>query len=78
MNKVQLFIESHSEHILNRLRVTLASQESKINNDMISSYFFNENFQNSRNKKIPQTPIKESGGFYFYGKLLPITTGTSS
>ncbi|HCK29460.1 DUF3696 domain-containing protein [Acinetobacter ursingii] len=44
-NKVQLFIESHSEHILNGLRVTLASQESKINNDMISSYFFNENFQ---------------------------------
>lgn len=44
-NKVQLFIESHSEHILNGLRVTLANKNSKINQDMISSYFFDENFQ---------------------------------
>jgi len=44
-NKVQLFIESHSEHILNGLRVTLANKNSKINKDMISSYFFDENFK---------------------------------
>lgn len=44
-NKVQLFIESHSEHILNGLRVAVASKSSRIDKDMVSSYFFDENFQ---------------------------------
>lgn len=44
-NKVQLFIESHSEHILNGLRVSIANKNSNINENMISSYFFDENFQ---------------------------------
>jgi predicted ATPase len=43
-NKVQLFIESHSEHILNGLRVAIADKNSSIKKDSVSSYFFGENF----------------------------------
>ena len=44
-NKVQLFIESHSEHILNGLRVSVADKNCSINEMNISSYFFGENFK---------------------------------
>jgi len=44
-NKVQLFIESHSEHILNGLRVAIADKNNKIEKDMVSSYFFGEDFK---------------------------------
>ncbi|MEM5567155.1 AAA family ATPase [Psychroserpens sp. AS72] len=44
-NKVQLFVESHSEHILNGLRVAIADENNIIKKDMVSSYFFGENFK---------------------------------
>lgn len=45
LSKVQLFIESHSEHILNGLRVSVANKNCSINEKTISSYFFGENFK---------------------------------
>lgn len=45
LNNVQLFIESHSEHILNGLRVAIADKKNGIEKNMISSYFFDENFK---------------------------------
>jgi predicted ATPase len=44
-NKVQLFIESHSEHILNGLRVSIADKNCTINERSICTYFFGENFK---------------------------------
>jgi predicted ATPase len=44
LNNVQLFIESHSEHILNGLRVIIADKNNNISDKMVSSYFFGENF----------------------------------
>lgn len=55
LNNVQLFLESHSEHILNGLRVAIADKNNKIQNDMISSYFFNEDF------KVEKLIIDEKG-----------------
>src|SRR5690606_33349146 len=53
--KVQLFIESHSEHILNGLRVVVADKMSDLNEKMISSYFFGEVF------KIEKLDINNKG-----------------
>lgn len=41
---VQVFIESHSEHILNGLRVCALNPEVKISHDDVSITYFNENF----------------------------------
>ena len=43
--RVQLFLESHSEHILNGLRVAIADKKSQIKKEAVSSYFFGENFE---------------------------------
>jgi predicted ATPase len=42
---VQVFIESHSEHILNGLRVCSLNPEIKINNTDLSILYFNEGFE---------------------------------
>jgi predicted ATPase len=42
---VQVFIESHSEHILNGLRVSALNPEIAINYDQIAIHYFNESFQ---------------------------------
>jgi predicted ATPase len=42
---VQVFIESHSEHILNGLRVSALNPEIKINNVDLSVLYFGENFK---------------------------------
>jgi len=41
---VQVFIESHSEHILNGLRVSCLNPEIKIDYDQIAIHYFNESF----------------------------------
>lgn len=46
-NDIQVFIESHSEHILNGLRVNLYDS-SGICHDDISIYYFNENFSSEK------------------------------
>jgi predicted ATPase len=42
---VQVFIESHSEHILNGLRVSALNPEIKINYDQIAIHYFNESYK---------------------------------
>jgi predicted ATPase len=41
---IQIFIESHSEHILNGLRVNVLKKEIPISHDDLVIHFFNENF----------------------------------
>lgn len=41
---VQVFIESHSEHILNGLRVSALNPEISLNYDQIAIHYFNESF----------------------------------
>lgn len=41
---VQVFIESHSEHILNSLRLSSVKKDIMINSDDISIYYFDEEF----------------------------------
>lgn len=43
-NKVQLFLESHSEHILNGFRVGVANKDDSFSNEMLSVFYFGENF----------------------------------
>lgn len=45
LSKVQLFIESHSEHILNGLRVGIANKSCSITEESVKSYFFDENYK---------------------------------
>lgn len=45
LSKVQLFIESHSEHILNGLRVGIANTSCSITDESVKSYFFDENYK---------------------------------
>jgi predicted ATPase len=44
VNGVQIFIESHSEHILNGIRVNSINTEINISNEEVSIYYFNEEF----------------------------------
>ncbi len=55
LSKIQLFIESHSEHILNGLRVSIANKDCLLNESSICSYFFGENF------KIEKLDIDNNG-----------------
>lgn len=41
---IQIFIESHSEHILNGLRVATLNKNIKLNNQEINILYFNEDF----------------------------------
>lgn len=45
---VQVFIESHSEHILNGLRVCALNPEIEINTKDISIHYFNESFNSEK------------------------------
>jgi predicted ATPase len=45
---VQVFIESHSEHILNGLRVSALKPEIAINHDEIAIHYFSENFESEK------------------------------
>lgn len=45
---VQVFIESHSEHILNGLRVSSLKKEININTSDLSIYYFNEEFDSKK------------------------------
>ncbi len=55
LSNVQLFIESHSEHILNGLRVGVANKSCAITEKSLKSYFFDENY------KIEKLNIDEKG-----------------
>jgi predicted ATPase len=45
---VQVFIESHSEHILNGLRVSSLKPEIKINYDELAIHYFDESFNSEK------------------------------
>jgi len=58
---VQVFIESHSEHILNGLRVSALNPEIKIKYDELTIHYFNEAFDSEKlimdeKGKIPNWP----------------------
>jgi len=58
---VQVFIESHSEHILNGLRIGALNPEIAINYDELAIHYFNESFNSEKltmddNGKIPNWP----------------------
>lgn len=58
---IQVFIESHSEHILNGLRVSALNPEIDIKYDELTIHYFNESFSAERLKmddkgKIPNWP----------------------
>jgi predicted ATPase len=42
---VQVFMESHSEHILNGFRVSLLKNEIPLHYDELAIHYFNENFE---------------------------------
>lgn len=42
---IQLFVETHSEHIINALRILVVNHESTISNKDIFVYFFNRKFE---------------------------------
>jgi predicted ATPase len=47
-NGVQIFIESHSEHILNGLRINALNPKINISNEDVSIYYFDEEFKPER------------------------------
>lgn len=58
---VQVFIESHSEHILNGLRISALNPNISFNHNELAIHYFNESFQSEKlemNKsgKIPNWP----------------------
>ena len=58
---VQVFIESHSEHILNGLRIGALNPEIAINYDELAIHYFDESFDSEKltmdkNGKIPNWP----------------------
>jgi predicted ATPase len=55
---VQVFIETHSEHILNALRVVSVSKDYEIKNTDISILYF----QNDENQLVTPIPINPDGG----------------
>lgn len=59
---IQVFIESHSEHILNALRVVSVHKDYAIKNTDISVLYF----QNDENKPVLPIHINESGSIEFW------------
>jgi predicted ATPase len=55
---VQVFIESHSEHILNALRVSISKKENSIKNSDVSVLFF----QNNEDRPAVSINIDSDGG----------------
>jgi predicted ATPase len=45
---IQVFIESHSEHILNGLRVNILKDDISVSNDDLTIFFFDENFASEK------------------------------
>jgi predicted ATPase len=41
---IQLFVETHSEHVVNAIRLIALEKESKLSNEDVSIYFFDNNF----------------------------------
>ena len=44
-NSIQIFIESHSEHILNGIRINALNPNIDLSNEDVSIYYFDENFK---------------------------------
>lgn len=42
---VQIFIESHSEHILNGIRLAIANKNNALSNENVEAYYFDEEFK---------------------------------
>jgi predicted ATPase len=62
---VQVFIESHSEHILNGLRVCALNPETAINTKDISIHYFNESFHSEKLEMDEKAKIKNwPSGFF--------------
>ena len=57
-NGVQIFIESHSEHILNALRIVAVNKDYMIKNTDISVLYFQDDAQ----KPVLPIPINNNGG----------------
>jgi predicted ATPase len=55
---VQVFIESHSEHILNGLRVCVLNPEIRLNTNDISIHYFNESFNSEKLEMDEKAKIK--------------------
>jgi predicted ATPase len=47
-NNIQIFIESHSEHILNGLRINALNPNVSISNQDVSIYYFDEEFKSTK------------------------------
>ncbi len=54
---VQIFIETHSEHILNAVRITTTKKEKILNNDEVSILYF----QNNDKEPVIKIPLLENG-----------------
>ncbi len=54
---VQVFVESHSEHILNGLRICSLREDIELNHDEVSILYF----QNNDNQPFVQLPILKNG-----------------
>jgi predicted ATPase len=48
VNGIQIFIESHSEHILNGLRINALNPDVKISTEDVSIYYFDEEFKSEK------------------------------
>lgn len=57
---VQVFVESHSEHILNALRVAIVQEEYEISNEDVSVLYFDNQFEEG--KHFEKVEIDEEGG----------------
>lgn len=55
---VQVFIETHSEHILNGIRVSIIKEEIQIQNDEVTVLYF----QDDENERFVEIPIRADGG----------------
>lgn len=69
---VQVFVETHSEHVINGIRLAALKEEFILNNNDIKIFFFNQDFTKtdliiSENGRIPNWP---SGFFDQYQKEL--------
>ena len=47
-NAPQFFIESHSEHILNAIRVAVANPEVKLSNNDVTIHYFDKDFSSKK------------------------------
>jgi predicted ATPase len=62
---VQIFMESHSEHILNGIRLCALNPETGINTNDVSIHYFNESFSSERLEMDEKAKIKNwPSGFF--------------